>query len=113
MEKQRSKTGRISVRRLLIFLFLFTTFPSFSQTLTSAMLRELRLSPAQNQQLQMQAYLSSLAASQNAQTAQLLNDNADQTATLLRQLNPVPVPAYVVSNPGCGCGYGNYYGCGA
>ena len=66
---------------------------------------------AQNQQLQMQAYLSNLAASQNAQTAELLNDNAAQTATLLRNLNPVPVPAYVVPNPGCGCG--NYYGCGA
>ena len=31
---------------------------------------------AQNQQLQMQGYLASLAASQNAQTGQILTDNA-------------------------------------
>lgn len=67
---------------------------------------------AQNQQLQMQSYLASLAASQNAQTGQILTDNAAQTATLLRTLNPAPIPAYVVANPnGCGCGTG-YYGCG-
>ena len=61
---------------------------------------------AQNQQLQMQSYLASLAASQNAQTGQILSDNAAQTAALLRSLNPTPVPAYVVSNPnGCNCGY--------
>ena len=62
---------------------------------------------AQNQQLQMQSYLASLAASQNAQTGQILNDNAAQTAALLQALNPTPVPAYVVANPyGCGCGNG-------
>ena len=67
---------------------------------------------AQNQQLQMQSYLASLAASQNAQTGQILTDNAAQTTALLRALNPTPVPAYIVANPyGCncnsGCGYGN------
>ena len=62
---------------------------------------------AQNQQLQMQGYLASLAASQNAQTGQILTDNAAQTTALLRALNPAPVPAYVVSNPyGCNCGGG-------
>jgi hypothetical protein len=66
---------------------------------------------AQNQQLQMQSYLSSLAASQNAQTGQILTDNAAQTATLLRTLNPAPIPAYVVANPyGCNCA--NSCGCG-
>ena len=60
---------------------------------------------AQNQQLQMQSYLASLAASQNAQTGQILTDNAAQTTALLRALNPTPVPAYVVANPyGCNCG---------
>lgn len=60
---------------------------------------------AQNQQLQMQGYLASLAASQNAQTGQILTDNAAQTTALLRALNPAPIPAYVVSNPyGCNCG---------
>jgi len=66
---------------------------------------------AQNQQLQMQSYLASLAASQNAQTGQILNDNAAQTTALLRALNPAPIPAYVVPNPvGCNCGWNN--GCG-
>jgi hypothetical protein len=68
---------------------------------------------AQNQQLQMQSYLASLAASQNAQTGQLLADNAIQTAALKQALNPAPIPAYVVQNPacctpnyGCGCNVG-------
>ena len=62
---------------------------------------------AQNQQLQMQSYLASLAASQNAQTGQILTDNAAQTTALLRALNPAPIPAYVVPNPvGCNCGNG-------
>lgn len=66
---------------------------------------------AQNQQLQMQSYLANLAASQNAQTGQLLADNAAQTAALLQNLNPAPIPAYVVANPN-GCNCGNYVGCG-
>ena len=65
----------------------------------------------QNQQLQMQGYLANLAASQNAQTGQILNDNAAQTTALLRALNPAPIPAYVVANPyGCNCA--NSCGCG-
>lgn len=65
---------------------------------------------AQNQQLQMQSYLASLAASQNAQTGQILTDNAAQTTALLRALNPAPIPAYVVSNPYSSCNCGNNYG---
>lgn len=62
---------------------------------------------AQKQQLEMQSYLANLAASQNAQTGQILTDNAAQTAALLRALNPAPIPAYVVPNPvGCNCGNG-------
>ena len=69
---------------------------------------------AQNQQLQMQGYLANLAASQNQQTGQILNDNAAQTTALLRALNPTPVPAYIVANPyGCncinGCGGNGFY----
>jgi len=68
---------------------------------------------AQNQQLQMQSYLASLAASQNAQTGQILTDNAAQTTALLQALNPAPIPAYVVPNPvGCNCGWNNGCGCG-
>lgn len=46
--------------------------------------------------------------SQTAQTAQLLQDNAQQTANLLQRLNPTPIPAYTVQNPNC-CGMN---GCG-
>ena len=72
--------------------------------------QEIEALKAQNQQLQMQSYLANLAASQNAQTGQILTDNAAQTAALLRALNPTPVPAYVVANPN-GCGCGTNYGC--
>jgi len=69
--------------------------------------QEIEALKAQNQQLQMQSYLASLAASQNQQTGQILTDNAAQTTALLRALNPTPVPAYVVPNPvGCNCGNG-------
>lgn len=51
------------------------------------------------------------AASQNAQTAQILADNAAQTVALEQYLNPTPKPAYIVQNPSCctannlGCGF--------
>ena len=45
------------------------------------------------------------AASPFSATATAAADNAAQTANLLRSLNPTPVPAYVVPNPTCGCGY--------
>ena len=62
------------------------------------------------QQLQMQA----IAASQNAQTAQILANNEAQTTALEQYLNPTPKPAYVVQNPNC-CqpSYGFGCGCGA
>lgn len=62
--------------------------------------------------LRTQLSMKDLAASQNAQTAQIMADNSAQTATLRQALNPTPVPAYVVQNPnGCSCGQ-NFYGCG-
>ena len=71
----------------------------------------------QNANLQTQINLANLAASQNAQTGQLLADNAAQTATLRQALNPTPIPAYVVPSPylngGCGCGCNNTCGCGS
>lgn len=51
------------------------------------------------------------AASQNAQTAQILADNAAQTLALEQYLSPTPRPAYIVQNPNCctpnncGCGF--------
>lgn len=50
------------------------------------------------------------AQTQTAQTAQILADNAAQTAALEQYLNPAPIPAYVVQNPSC-CNQ-QYYGCG-
>lgn len=61
--------------------------------------------------LERQLTMANLAASQGAQTAQILADNAKQTVALEQYLNPTPVPAYVVANPnccqptGCGCGF--------
>lgn len=56
--------------------------------------------------LRTQLNMANLASSQNAQTGQLMADNANQTQNLINQLRtPSPVPAYVVSNPyGCNCG---------
>ena len=61
--------------------------------------------------LERQLTMANLAASQGAQTSQILADNARQTVALEQYLNPTPVPAYVVANPnccqttGCGCSF--------
>lgn len=52
------------------------------------------------------------AISQTAQTAALIQDNNNQTANLIRAINPAPIPAYQVPNPNTGCCGGGYYGCG-
>lgn len=67
-----------------------------------AMQNQLAAATAENQSLK-------FAASQGAQTAQILANNEAQTSALERYLAPVPIPAYVVQNPN-GCGYN--YGCG-
>lgn len=59
--------------------------------------------------LRTQLNMAALAASQGAQTAQILADNARQTTALEQYLNPTPIPAYVVANPNC-CN--QYMGCG-
>ena len=64
----------------------------------------------QNANLQTQINLANLQASQTAQTARILQDNAAQTVALEQYLNPTPIPAYVVQNPNC-C-QTNYSGCG-
>ena len=58
---------------------------------------------SQNQALQ-------FAASQGAQTAQIIANNEAQTSALERYLAPQAIPAYIVQNPNC-CGTPNY-GCG-
>jgi hypothetical protein len=64
----------------------------------------------QNANLQTQINLANMQASQTAQTARILADNAAQTSALEQYLNPAPIPAYVVQNPNC-CSQ-NYCGCG-
>lgn len=61
--------------------------------------------------LRTQLSMKDLAASQNAQTAQIMADNSAQTAALEHYLNPTPIPAYMVQNPNC-CGQNYYNGCG-
>ena len=63
------------------------------------------------QELQNQLTMANLAASQNAQTAQILTDNLAQTQALEQYLAPVPRPAYIVQNPSC-CSNGFNNGCG-
>jgi len=65
----------------------------------------------QNANLQTQLNMMNLAQSQGAQTAQILADNAAQTAALEHYLNPTPIPAYAVPNPNC-CGNNWGYNCG-
>lgn len=52
------------------------------------------------------------AASQGAQTAQILANNDAQTAALEQYLAPTPRPAYMVQNPNCCSGQFGYGGCG-
>lgn len=65
----------------------------------------------QNANLQTQINLANMQASQTAQTAKILADNAAQTQALEQYLNPVPIPAYMVQNPNC-CGQNWYSTCG-
>lgn len=76
--------------------------------------QELEALKTQNANLQTQLNMAALAASQNAQTGQILADNAAQTANLRQALNPTPIPAYVVQNPSC-CNTGYFSGncCGS
>lgn len=61
--------------------------------------------------LRTQLSMKDLAASQTAQTAQIVANNEMQTQALEHYLNPVPIPAYMVQNPNC-CGQNFYNGCG-
>ena len=62
---------------------------------------------AQIQALQNQLNMASLAASQTAQTAQLLTYGNQQAQNIINSCCPKPVPAYVVPSPNsCGCGNG-------
>ena len=65
----------------------------------------------ENDQLRTALNMANLAASQTAQTAQILQGQNAQAQYVVGQCCPKPVPAYTVPNPNCGCG--GYSGCGA
>lgn len=50
-------------------------------------------------ELERQLAMSTLAASQTAQTAQLIADNTAQTQYIVNRVSPYPIPAYIVANP--------------
>ena len=62
-------------------------------------------------QLRQELSMRDLAASQTAQTARLLADNANQTQQIENYIVPPVRPAYIVPNPNC-CSNVNNYGCG-
>lgn len=70
-----------------------------------AMQNQLNAATAENQSLK-------FAASQGAQTAQILANNEAQTTALEQYLAPVPRPAYVVQNPNCCANQFGFGGCG-
>jgi hypothetical protein len=63
------------------------------------------------QELQTQVTMQNLAASQAAQTAQLMADNSSQTQYIVNRVAPYPIPAYPAYGP-CNnnWGYGNFGG---
>lgn len=61
--------------------------------------QELDALKAQNLALQNQVNMQALAASQTAQTAQLIADNTAQTQYLVNRIAPYPIPSYSVTNP--------------
>lgn len=93
---------------------ILTATQAQTQTILDKMCQqEIDALKTQNANLQTQINLANLQASQTAQTARILADNAAQTVALEQYLNPTPVPAYVVANPNC-CNqyYNNGCGCG-
>ena len=54
---------------------------------------------SRNAELQNQVLMQNLAASQVAQTAQLVADNTAQTQYIVNRVAPYPIPAYTVANP--------------
>ena len=70
--------------------------------------QELDAERRENETLRTQLNMQNLAASQAAQTAQLLADNAAQTQYVVNRVAPYPIPAFQVANP---YGYNAAYGC--
>ena len=58
----------------------------------------------ENADLRTRLQMADLAASQTAQTAQILQGQTAQAQYITNTCCPKPIPAYTVPNPGCGCG---------
>ena len=61
--------------------------------------QELDAYKRENENLRNMVNMQSLAASQAAQTAQLIADNTAQTQYIVNRVAPYPIPAYTVANP--------------
>ncbi len=71
--------------------------------------QELEAKNSEIANLRTQLNMQNLAASQSAQTAQLIADNTAQTQYIVNRVAPYPIPSYQVPNP-YGFGYGFNYG---
>jgi hypothetical protein len=58
----------------------------------------------ENADLRTRLQMADLAASQTAQTAQILQGQNAQAQYITNTCCPKPIPAYTVPNPSCGCG---------
>lgn len=71
-----------------------------TQTILDKMCQqEIEALKSQNIALQNQVNMQTLAASQAAQTAALVNDNNLQTQYIVNRVAPYPIPSYTVANP--------------
>ena len=61
--------------------------------------QELDAERRENDNLRQQINMMNLAASQTAQTAQLVADNTAQTQYIVNRVAPYPIPSYTVPNP--------------
>ena len=71
----------------------------FQKILDRMCQQEIDALKTQNIELQNRVNMQALAASQTAQTAQLIADNTAQTQYIVNRVAPYPVPAYTVANP--------------
>lgn len=91
---------------------LVNTFNSGIQSLKDMQFQQqLEAEKRENESLRTQLNMQNLAASQAAQTAQLIADNTAQTQYVVNRIAPYPVPSYNVPNPyvynggNCACGF--------
>ena len=71
-----------------------------TQTILDKMCQqEIETLKERNLALQNQVNMQNLAASQVAQTAQLIADNTAQTQYIVNRVAPYPIPAFTVANP--------------